>query len=104
MYGATLSILVCDSIVVMFKSGIPHIPIHRIPIFQTDSCLRQVCERIAVDLSFGRAAADSIVTCLETNCSVFEYVIAVFVRAIVAAALMHCLVDQRDLRTTAIQC
>src|ERR1035438_4519564 len=102
MYSSTFAIDVRDAIVVMFKSGIPNIPIHRIPVLQTDSRLGQICERITVDLGFGRAAVYSIVTCLNTNSGVFEYVIAVFVRAIVAAALMHCFVDQRDLRATAI--
>ena len=103
MHGSTCTIDVRDAKVVMFKSGIPNIPIHRIPILQTDSRFGKICERITVDLGFGRAAAYSIVTCLKTDSGVFEYIIAVFVRAIVAAALMHCFVDQRDLRATAIQ-
>ena len=103
MHGSAFAKDVCDAIIIVFESGISDIPIKRIPIFQTDSRLSQIRERISVDLSFGGAAPYSIVARLQTNSGIFKYIIAIFVRAVVAATLMHRFVDECNLRASAIQ-
>src|SRR5665213_438248 len=103
MHASAFAKGICDASSIVFESGISDIPIKRIPIFQTNSRLSQISERISVDLSFGGAALYSIVARLQTDSGIFKYIIAIFIRTVVAAALMHRFVDECDLRASAIQ-